>query len=239
MNDNERIKAEKNPLEVRDDFRRYAQTGFSSIDPDDITRFRWYGLYEQKPRDGHFMLRIKVPSGDLNTGQLRAVATVSEKYARGFCDITTRQNFQFHWLTIETVTEILDLFDSVGITTSGACGDITRNITGCPVAGIDPTEIFDARPWVDLVHHHFLNNRLYSDLPRKYKISIAGCPQHCSQPEINDIGATALLAAPNRHRRGVPDSRGGRTVVEAVPLPSASTCLSLRTSSSACARRSP
>jgi sulfite reductase beta subunit-like hemoprotein len=192
MTENERIKQEKNPLDIREDFLRYKETGFASIDPDDFTRFRWYGLYEQKPRDGHFMLRIKVPSGDLSTEQLRAVGTVSEKYGRGICDITTRQNFQFHWLTIETVSEILDLFDEVGITTSGACGDITRNVTGCPVAGIDPTEIFDARPWADAVHDHFLNNRLYSDLPRKYKISIAGCPQHCSQPEINDIGATAV-----------------------------------------------
>lgn len=192
MNDVERIKQEKNPLDVRDDLRRYAKTGFASIDPDDFLRFRWYGLYEQKPKDGHFMLRIKVPSGDLSSVQLRAVAKVARLYGGGFCDITTRQNFQFHWLTIETVSEILDLFDSVGITTSGACGDITRNVTGCPVAGIDPSEIFDARPWVNEVHRHFLNNRLYSDLPRKYKISIAGCPQHCSQPEINDIGATAV-----------------------------------------------
>jgi sulfite reductase beta subunit-like hemoprotein len=192
VTDNERIKQEKNPLDVRDDLRRYAKTGFASIDPDDFLRLRWYGLYQQKPNVGHFMLRIKVPNGDISAEQLRVVAEVSERYARGFCDITTRQNFQFHWLTAETAPEILDLFEGVGITTSGACGDVTRNVTGCPVAGIDPHEVFDARPWVDAVHRHFLDNRLFADLPRKFKISIAGCPHHCSQPEINDIGATAV-----------------------------------------------
>ena len=192
MNDNERIKQEKNPLDVLDDLRRYAKTGFESIDPDDFTRLRWYGLYQQKPNEGHFMLRIKVPSGSMDSKQLRTVAEVAKRYGRGICDITTRQNFQFHWLETAYLAEVIDLFNGVGITTSGACGDITRNITGCPVAGIDPDEIFDARPWVDAVHEHFLDNRLFSDLPRKYKMSIAGCSVHCAQPEINDIGATAV-----------------------------------------------
>jgi len=192
MNENERIKQEKSPLDVLDDLRRYAKTGFASIDPDDFLRMRWYGYYQQRPNEGHFMLRIKVPSGDLSTAQLRVVADVAKVHGRGICDITTRQNFQFHWLTIEHLGDIIEQFERVGITTSGACGDVTRNITGCPVAGVDPSEIFDARPWVTSVHEFFLDNRLYTDLPRKYKISIAGCPLHCAQPEINDIGATAV-----------------------------------------------
>jgi sulfite reductase beta subunit-like hemoprotein len=192
MNENERIKKEKDGLDVLDDIVRYSETGFESIHPDDFTRFRWYGLYQQKPNDGHFMLRIKVPSGDLSTDQIRAVADVSRLYARGFTDITTRQNFQFHWLTIADIPDIFDRFTRVGISTSGACGDIPRNVTGCPVAGIDPSELFDARPWAEAAHQMFLNNRAYSDLPRKFKTTIAGCPVHCSQPEINDIGATAV-----------------------------------------------
>jgi sulfite reductase beta subunit-like hemoprotein len=192
MNEVERIKQEKNPLDVMDDLRRYAVTGFDSIDPDDFVRMRWYGFYQQRPNVGHFMLRIKVPGGTLNSEQLRTVAHVSKTYGRGICDITTRQNFQFHWLEIQDLAHIADMFDSVGISTSGACGDIMRNITGCPVAGIDPSEIFDATPWVNSVNDYFHQNRLYSDLPRKYKLSISGCPLHCAQPEINDIGATAV-----------------------------------------------
>jgi precorrin-3B synthase len=193
MNENERIKQEKDGLDVYEDILRYAKTGYESITDDDMTRLRYYGLYEQKPKGGgHFMMRIKVPSGDLTSDQARAVADVAKLYGRGITDITTRQNFQFHWLTPEQLPDIFQRLDGVGITTSGACGDITRNVTGCPVAGIDPNEVFDARPWVSQIHEYFLNNKTFSNLPRKYKLSIAGCPQHCSQPEINDIGATAI-----------------------------------------------
>jgi precorrin-3B synthase len=192
MNENERIKQEKNPLEVLEDLRRYAKTGFESIHPDDFLRMRWYGLYQQKPNVGHFMLRIKVPGGDLTVAQLRVVADVAKEYGGGFTDITTRQNFQFHWLTTETIPDILDRFQAVGIATSGACGDIPRNVTGCPVAGIDPTEIFDAQPYVESLHQFVLDNRDFSDLPRKFKLTVAGCCEHCSQPEINDIAATGV-----------------------------------------------
>lgn len=192
MNENERIKKEKDGLDVLEDILGYAKTGFSSINPDDFTRMRWYGLYQQKPNEGHFMLRIKVPGGVLTAPQLRTVADITRIYARDITDVTTRQNFQFHWLTIDTLPDIFDRLAQVGISTAGACGDIFRNVTGCPVAGIDPNEIFDARPWLNEINAFFLTNKDYSDLPRKFKTSIAGCPLHCSQPEINDIGATAV-----------------------------------------------
>lgn len=192
MNENERIKKEKDGLDVLEDILGYAKTGFASINPDDFTRMRWYGLYQQKPNEGHFMLRIKVPGGVLTSAQLRTVADITRIHARDITDITTRQNFQFHWLTIESLPDIFDRLAQVGISTAGACGDIFRNVTGCPVAGIDPDEVFDARPWLNEINAFFLTNKDYSDLPRKFKTSIAGCPLHCSQPEINDIGATAV-----------------------------------------------
>ena len=173
MNENERIKAEKDGLDVLEDIRRYAITGFDSIHPDDFTRMRWFGLYQQKPNEGHFMLRIKVPSGELDLAQLRAIEHVTREHARGITDITTRQNFQFHWLTIDTVPEVLQVLMGVGISTQGACGDIFRNVTGCPVAGIDPSEVFDARPYAAKIHELFLDNHDFSNLPRKYKTSIA------------------------------------------------------------------
>lgn len=192
MNDNERIKQEKDGLEVLQDILRYAKTGYASIHPDDMMLFRWYGIYEQKPKEGHFMMRIKVPNGDLTAAQARAVADVARLYGRGLVDVTTRQNFQFHWLTIADFPDIFQRFDAVGITTSGACGDITRNVTGCPVAGIDPEEAFDARPWGTQIHEYFLDNKDFSNLPRKYKISVSGCCAQCALPEINDIGAIGV-----------------------------------------------
>ena len=82
--------------------------------------------------------------------------------------------------------------DAAGLTTTGACGDITRNVCGCPVAGVDPNELYDTRQIVQDVTNYFLNNKDFSDLPRKYKISISGCPIHCNQPEINDVGIQAV-----------------------------------------------
>ena len=192
MNENERIKKERDGLDVFESILGYAKTGFDTIDPDDFVRMRWYGLYQQKPNEGHFMLRIKVPGGVLTAEQTRTVADITKLYARDITDITTRQNFQFHWLTVQDLPDIFERLTRVGISTAGACGDIFRNVTGCPVAGIDPNEVFDARPWINQMNSFFLTNKEYSDLPRKFKTSIAGCPLHCSQPEINDIGATAV-----------------------------------------------
>jgi sulfite reductase beta subunit-like hemoprotein len=192
MNDVERIKKEKDGLDVRADINRYAREGFAAIHPDDFTRFRWWGIYQQKPNQGHFMLRVRVPGGDLKASQVRVIGEVAEQFGHGITDITTRQNFQFHWLRIENLPEVLDRLESAGIYTAGACGDITRNIVGCPVAGIDPDEIFDARPYLQAVDRFFYLNKDFSDLPRKHKMSVSGCPAHCAQPEINDIGATGV-----------------------------------------------
>jgi precorrin-3B synthase len=190
--DVEAIKKAKDGLDVWDDVLRYARTGYASIEPDDFPRMRWYGIYQQQPNVGHFMLRVKIPSGDLSAAQMRAVAEVARDYGNNIADITTRQNFQFHWLTIETLPRVVEKLAAVGLTTTGACGDITRNICGCPVAGIDPNELYDTREIVREVTNYFLGNKEFSNLPRKYKVSISGCPIHCNQPEINDLGIQAV-----------------------------------------------
>ena len=190
--DAEAIKKAKDGLDVWPDILRYAQDGYSSIAPDDFLRMRWYGIYQQQPNEGHFMLRVKVPSGSMSSEQMRAVATVAKDHGRGIADITTRQNFQFHWITINEMPTVIGKLEAAGLTTSGACGDITRNVCGCPVAGVDPNELYDTREIVESVTKFFLNNKDFSDLPRKYKISISGCPIHCNQPEINDVGIQAV-----------------------------------------------
>ncbi|HWP34614.1 MAG TPA: nitrite/sulfite reductase [Thermodesulfobacteriota bacterium] len=191
----ELIKKAKNPLDILEDIRRYAQLGHASIDPDDLEgRFRWFGLYTQRPpEEGFFMLRIKIPGGQLTAEQLERVALIAERYGRGLLDITDRQNVQFHWVRIEHVPTIFDLLAEVGITTLGACGDTVRNIIGCPMAGIDAEEILDAGPVVRAATAHFVGNKAFSDLPRKYKISIAGCRHQCTHPEINDVALVGVI----------------------------------------------
>jgi sulfite reductase (ferredoxin) len=202
----ERLKREKNPWEGLDDIRRFAREGFDSIPPEWIaTYFRWWGVYTQgdgagaiggKSGEGkalpYFMVRIRIPNGLLHSHQLRTIAAVTEKYARGTADLTVRQNIQLHWVTIEGLPELLDALWHAGLTTKGSCGDDTRNITGCPLAGVDADEICDASPLALEANRFFVGNAEFYNLPRKFKVCITGCRVWCAYPEINDVGFTAI-----------------------------------------------
>ena len=110
----------------------------------------------------------------------------------GTADLTVRQNIQLHWVTIESLPEVIQALWSVGLNTVGACGDVTRNITGCPLAGVDADEIVDASPLALQATNALVGNPEFYNLPRKFKISISGCRVWCAYPEINDIGLTAV-----------------------------------------------
>jgi sulfite reductase (ferredoxin) len=103
-----------------------------------------------------------------------------------------RQNIQLHWVTIEALPDVLEELWRVGLNTTGACGDVTRNITGCPVAGVDADEICDASPLALEADRMLAGNAEFYNLPRKFKISITGCRVWCPYPEINDVGLTAI-----------------------------------------------
>ncbi|MBC8136274.1 MAG: nitrite/sulfite reductase [Fibrella sp.] len=187
MNKVEKIKQDKDGLDVWEDVLRYAQTGFGSIAEEDFVRMRWYGIYQQRPNEGHFMMRIKLPGGIVTVAQMREIAAITEQYARGIADVTTRQTFQWHWLTIADFPDIVARLEAVGISSSGACGDIPRNVVSCPVSGIHPDELFDARPTVRAIHEALLDKKEFSNLPRKYKLSVGTDPEQCVQPEIHDF----------------------------------------------------
>jgi sulfite reductase (ferredoxin) len=189
----ELLKSEKDGLDVWQDIERYAQTGFDTIDPGDMDRFKWYGLYTQRPvEDGRFMMRVKVPNGIISADQLETIGWLSQVYARSTGDITTRQGIQFHHLRIEDVPHVINELKKVSLTTQEACGDVVRNVVGCPLAGIDDDDIIDASHLVNQVVKQFIDNRDFSNLPRKFKISITGCAHQCAQHEINDVGLVAI-----------------------------------------------
>lgn len=200
----EALKLEKDGLDVIHDIYRYAKLGFEAITDGDFDRMKWYGVYRQKPKEsGYFMLRTKVPGGQITPEQAIKLSELADQYGHGFCDITTRQTIQFHWLRIEDIPDIFDQLDKVGITTSGACGDDTRNVCGCPVSGINPDEVLDATPQLLEINRNLTNNRDFSNLPRKYKISISGCHIHCSQPDINCLGFFGLFNSDGEPGYGV------------------------------------
>ena len=204
----EKAKLEKDGLDVIHDIYRYAKLGFDVITDDDFDRMKWYGVYRQKPKDsGYFMMRTKVPGGRITGDQAIVLSSIADQYGHGFCDITTRQTIQFHWLRIQDVPDIFDQLEKVGITTSGACGDITRNVVGCPVSGLNPEEIIDATPQLLEISRNLTNNREFSNLPRKFKIAISGCHIHCHQPDINCVGFFGLKS--DKHGAGYGVKVGG------------------------------
>lgn len=210
----ERLKRAMNPWEGLDAIRRFARDGFDSIPPEWIgTYFRWWGVYTQGDGAGvtggkggegralqRFMVRIRIPNGIMTSRQLRAIADLTRRHANGIADLTVRQNIQLHWVTIESLPEVLDGLWQVGLNTIGACGDVARNVTGCPVAGVDADELVDASPLVTEVSQLLAGNADFYNLPRKFKVSIAGCRSWCSYPEINDIGLTAISRVTNNNR---------------------------------------
>ncbi|HEY3188248.1 MAG TPA: hypothetical protein VGJ70_12295 [Solirubrobacteraceae bacterium] len=194
MNKVEKAKAEKDGLDVYPDLMRAAREGWETLDDDDLMRLKWYGLYAHNTKDGHFMLRTKVVQGVLTADQAEVMAGIAEEFGRGIIDCTTRQCFQIHWITLDNVPEIFRRLDECGLTTKGACGDITRNVVGCTLAGIGHEQIVDGHATADAIHQHFLGNKLYSNLPRKYKISVTGCAEDCARGLINDVALSGAIA---------------------------------------------
>jgi ferredoxin-nitrite reductase len=188
LSKDELLKIEKDGLDVLDDIYRYAKEGFDVIDPGDFIRFKWYGIYQQKPKtDPYFMMRVKIPGGMLTNEQAVTVAELANKFGRGLADVTTRQAIQYHWLQIQDMPEIFDRLAAVGMSPIMACGDVVRNVISSPVAGLDGKELFDVRDLVWAVEDKFLKNKEFSNLPRKFKISISADPRDLGHPEINDI----------------------------------------------------
>ncbi|WP_433462644.1 nitrite/sulfite reductase [Spirillospora sp. CA-128828] len=211
LNKNEENKKNDDGLNVR---RRiidiYSKTGFDSIDPADLRgRFRWMGLYTQrKPgidggktgaledeelEDRYFMMRVRIDGGQLSGPQLRTIADISTRYARGSADITDRQNVQLHWVRIEDVPAIWDALEAVGLHTMEACGDVPRTILGCPLAGIAADEVIDATRDLREIHDRYIGSPEFSNLPRKYKTALSGCTSHCTVHEINDIAFVGVV----------------------------------------------
>ena len=202
----ERLKREKNPWEAFDEVRAFARAGRTSVVPEWASAyFKWWGIYTQGDGVGAtggkggeglasdwFMMRIGIPNGIVTSKQLRVVGQLTQKHARNLADITVRQNIQLHWLSIESLPEVVEALDKIGLSPKGACGDVVRNVTGCPLAGVAADELIDASPIARGIAHELTANPEFYNLPRKFKISATGCPSWCTYPEINDIALTAV-----------------------------------------------
>ncbi|MFD0897109.1 nitrite/sulfite reductase [Loigolactobacillus binensis] len=188
LNKNEQSKLKEDGLDVFRDLPELIKQPFAAIDKSYYMYFKFAGLTVQKPQEqGNFMMRVKIPGGIINLQQARHLATIAEEYGHGYLDLTTRQAVQYHWIPFDKLPQIFAGINAVGLTTQGAEGDITRNVIANPLAGIDPDELFDTRPAVRRVHRLFQGNRDYSNLPRKFKISINSNIYNAGNAEINDL----------------------------------------------------
>ncbi|UTT68689.1 nitrite/sulfite reductase [Arthrobacter sp. DNA4] len=210
LNANETWKQEDDGLNVRERIETiYAKEGFDAIPGQDLHgRFRWWGLYTQRKQgidggktatlepheleDKYFMLRVRIDGGALTTEQLRVIGQISVDFARDSADLTDRQNIQLHWIRVEDIPEIWNRLESVGLSTTEACGDVPRVILGSPVAGIAKDEIIDPTPLIAELGERFIGNPLLSNLPRKYKTAITGHPSQDVVHEINDCAFVGI-----------------------------------------------
>ena len=143
--------------------------------------------------DAPGMQRIKIPFGGLNATQLETLAELAEEYSDGIAHVTTRQDFQLHFVHIEDTPSIMRRLAAVNITTREACGNSIRNVTACPYAGVCRTQTFDVTPYAKALAYYLLGHPLTQDFGRKFKIAFSGCrDEACGLIHIHDIGAIAV-----------------------------------------------
>lgn len=190
MNKIEEYKKEKGGLAVLQDIPVYAEEGWEAISEGDRERLKWTGVFFRRQTPGHFMMRIRIPNGISNAAQLRAVAEISQEFGKGFADITTRQQIQLRWFRIEHVPKIWGRLKAVGLVSLQTGMDNVRNVVGCPAAGLTPNELFDASPVSHQFTEMFVGNQSYTNLPRKFNVTITGCKENCTHAESQDVALT-------------------------------------------------
>ena len=193
LNKVEKVKAAKDGLDVKNELEHFAKIGWEAVDKADLeTRLKWLGIFYRPVTPGKFMLRMRVPNGILNSEQMRVLASAIERYGdEGTADITTRQNIQLRGIHLEDIPEIFARFKEVGLTSIQSGMDNVRNLTGSPVAGIDPDELVDTRVMnqkvQDMITNNGEGNYAFSNLPRKFNIAIEGARDNSIHAELNDL----------------------------------------------------
>ena len=211
MNKIEEYKKEKDGLDILDDIPRYAADGWESISDGDKERLKWAGVFFRRQTPGHFMMRLRIPNGFLSATQLRTIGEISGEFGKGFADLTTRQQIQLRWFTINDVPEIWHKLRAVELISLQTGMDNIRGVIGCPVAGLTPNELFDASGVVREFTQIFVGNKAYTNLPRKFNVTITACKEACTHAEAQDIALTpATKEIAGEEKRGFNVAVGGK-----------------------------
>jgi ferredoxin-nitrite reductase len=197
---------EQSPAEVVRAIRARGPLRWEDLGEEDrglgASKLRLAGVYDDR-HDGYFMLRTRIPGGRIDADGLAAVAGVVRDFARRpeggegpdqFVEITTRQDLQIHWIRFESLPEIWARFQAVGLTSERACGDTLRNVTSCPVDGIDAGAVLDCAPVLAAIGDLVCTQpRLTAFLPRKFKVAVTGCPTDCVSARLHDLAFTPAI----------------------------------------------
>ncbi len=187
----ERWKHEEHPLDGWDRIMAHAEQG-KLPDEEDTFRFRNFGLFHVSPVQRSFMLRCRIPAGELTSAQLSGLAGIADDFGNGKAAITTRSNLQIREIQPANLVNVLTRLQSLGLTAKGSGVDNIRNITASPTAGIDPQELLDTRPFAHALHHYILNHREFYNLPRKFNVAFEGGGTVDTVADTNDIGFMAV-----------------------------------------------
>lgn len=191
VNKIEVLKSAKDGLDVLPDIQRYAALAAAGEDPqipaEDFERFKWYGLFHRKPTPGYYMLRMRIPGGVLTSEQMAAVGEISNAVGRSTADITTRMNIQLRWLTIADAPWALQRLAAAGLNSQQSGMDNVRNIVSCPLSGLTTDEVIDTRLLATRMQQAIVGGKRFSNLPRKFNLSVTGCREDCGHAQTHDL----------------------------------------------------
>ena len=184
----ELMKDRKNGLETLPDIMRLApNNNWAEMTEHDKQYAKWHGLFFRVPTPGHFMMRIRFHAGQSNAQQFRVIADLSDQYGKGFADLTTRQQIQLRWFTLADVEDIWRRLEAVGLNSRQTGMDNVRGICGCPLTGLSQHETLDVTPVIEDYARLVLDTKEFSNLPRKFNVTITGCLENCCHTETQDI----------------------------------------------------
>jgi ferredoxin-nitrite reductase len=190
----ERWKHEEHPLEGWDRILAHAEAD-KLPDEENTYRLRNFGVFFVGPAQNSFMMRCRIPAGELTAIQLKGLADIADDFGNGKAAITTRSNIQIREIAPRNLVNVLTRLQSLGLTARGSGVDNVRNITASPTAGFDPQEFIDSRPFAHALHHYILNHRDLYGLPRKFNVAFEGGGSVDTVADSNDLGFMAVKIA--------------------------------------------
>jgi NAD(P)H-dependent nitrite reductase large subunit len=193
LNKIERIKRDKDGLDIVGQVPALARDGWQAIDEGDRERLKWAGVFFRRQTPGRFMMRVRISNGHTTAAQIRELAAIARDVGSGFVDVTTRQQIQLRDFEIGQVPEMWARLERVGLVSLQTGMDNIRNVVGCPVSGLTRHELFDASPIVRAFTEAFLRNPAYTNLPRKFNVGISACLEHCTPAESQDLALTPAV----------------------------------------------